>query len=764
MLLLWHDAFGSDDEQATEDELCARVLYYYEGLEDKTNKLQNLHLIQGLLAFVRTLNRNEALTTTTEWVPEWASVTLSRRRFFILEVEQRIFMALKDHRPGFEALVRELYGMFRLFHGSIESNLRLLPSVEASVEADTSLKKYTDGMEVLMDIDAVRKRLRKLQLVIDSQTDNKSVDDTNENEERKDIEIAVKTVEAELEALLAQSPLSLLQKKCAKFFPTLLQALDARNASGIVELQGLSYFPMDQHTFISLQSLINGLGNDFKLSDSSVDAEKVEKVALFFKGNHLWSSIETATVHLLYKFLRLREERGMTLIREDYNFNSDDSFSDSTPTKASELWMTNAYEDSYLPIWSSKLSYTECDVVAQGDSCYSRMRMAARSLHKQHPVSLSSFLSQVPSSRVPSSRDDKSLSTPVSIRRSSTSGLSQSGSPLFSPASLTHSEETQRNKTKKAILKSAIKARARSISYRNAGIMLKNGYFSKFLNSSQESPSETIWSPFVFPLNNQSSSTMPIAPREIVAVWHEEDLTMIMLLPCHKATLNSGNPAPSRFKSDTLRRLKEYLDDQQRFRNLAQLISTRYNTTFARKEEIVAWNYEATDFDFCASISTLQFFPPFLYINRVNLAFRMQNIPRLLKAKEIDLFPSPSKLLPYYFPASLLMLVNELHAELHRSTNSGDREICVRMRHAGWVLAKRSETSRRELYVFFDNRISSVNELAGRLLMTVLGLPMWFLTNVLSTLQNRCKFCCKSILEPSCFKTTAIATLLNYEL
>uniref|UniRef100_H3GR78 CCZ1/INTU/HSP4 first Longin domain-containing protein n=1 Tax=Phytophthora ramorum TaxID=164328 RepID=H3GR78_PHYRM len=83
-LFFFHEALGSDDEQAAEDELCARVLYSFE---DGDRLLQSLHLVQGLLAFVRGVQTNET-------TPQWASVTLSKRRFFILEVEPKIFMAL----------------------------------------------------------------------------------------------------------------------------------------------------------------------------------------------------------------------------------------------------------------------------------------------------------------------------------------------------------------------------------------------------------------------------------------------------------------------------------------------------------------------------------------------------------------------------------------------------------------------------------------------------------------------------------------------
>lgn len=112
MLLLWHEALGSDDEQAVEDELCARVLYSHEegGGRGEERLLQRLHLVQGLLTFVRMLRRSRGLQagegdddevkTSAQWTPEWASVMLSRRRFFVLEVEPQIFMALVGRVRG----------------------------------------------------------------------------------------------------------------------------------------------------------------------------------------------------------------------------------------------------------------------------------------------------------------------------------------------------------------------------------------------------------------------------------------------------------------------------------------------------------------------------------------------------------------------------------------------------------------------------------------------------------------------------------------
>ncbi|KAE9314016.1 hypothetical protein PF008_g19584 [Phytophthora fragariae] len=422
MLLLWHEALGSDDEQAAEDELCARVLYSREegGGHGEERLLQRLHLVQGLLTFVRMLRRsgglqaeeNDEVKTSAQWTPEWASVTLSRRRFFVLEVEPQIFMALgvrptveiKDHGPGYEALLREMYGMFRLFHGSIDSNLRLLPPapVRQSGAGDDGSGKSTDKSEI---------------------------------------------------------PLEIGQYK-----------------------------------------------------------------------------------------------DGMDLLM---------------------------------------------DIAA--------LQLANRT--------------RVPEPGVPSETD-------------------------------------------------------------------------------------AVWSPFIFPLDPSSSSSHGRRPDTDIAqaavhrvvVWHEGDLTIILIL---RTEADAAGAASKDLHAVTLERLENFLDGQQRFQSLAELVFTRYNATFAPEK----------------NVPNIHPLPPFLYINRINLAFRMQHVPRLLKSKEGDLFPVPVKMLAHYFPASTMAIVNELHAELHRCSSAGNREICVRTRHAGWVLAKKSETSHREMYVFFDSKISSVYELSDSLQM-----------------------------------------------
>ncbi|CAI5744194.1 unnamed protein product [Peronospora destructor] len=174
---------------------------------------------------------------------------------------------------------------------------------------------------------------------------------------------------------------------------------------------------------------------------------------------------------------------------------------------------------------------------------------------------------------------------------------------------------------------------------------------------------------------------------------------MVILLRLDETEHDSTGAVPTSLNADTIERLKDYLEEQQRFQTLAQLILSRYTATFAPQTNIPPLS-------------------PFLYINRVNLAFRMQQVPRLLKSKEDELFPVPDNLLVHYFPASTASLVNDLHAKLHELIIPGNREICVLTRHAGWVFAKKSETSHRELYVFIDTKVgSSLYDLSDSLQM-----------------------------------------------
>lgn len=94
-LLVWHEALGCDDEQASDAELLARVLFFHstsprsaEADASGDPSLHALRLVQALLAFTH------GLSSGAEADPKWLSVTLSRRRFYLQEVEPQIFMAL----------------------------------------------------------------------------------------------------------------------------------------------------------------------------------------------------------------------------------------------------------------------------------------------------------------------------------------------------------------------------------------------------------------------------------------------------------------------------------------------------------------------------------------------------------------------------------------------------------------------------------------------------------------------------------------------
>jgi hypothetical protein len=103
-LLVWHDELGSDDEQATDEERTARLLYAYlspdssrvaGAASDDAMQLQEargmhaLQFMEALVAFTRLLRRPSPIGS-----PQWLSAVLATRRFYIQEVEPHVFFAL----------------------------------------------------------------------------------------------------------------------------------------------------------------------------------------------------------------------------------------------------------------------------------------------------------------------------------------------------------------------------------------------------------------------------------------------------------------------------------------------------------------------------------------------------------------------------------------------------------------------------------------------------------------------------------------------
>lgn len=88
----------------------------------------------------------------------------------------------------------------------------------------------------------------------------------------------------------------------------------------------------------------------------------------------------------------------------------------------------------------------------------------------------------------------------------------------------------------------------------------------------------------------------------------------------------------------------------------------------------------------------------------------MRYVPRLIKTKEPDLFPLPTRLHAHYFPQHILDGLNGTHAMLQNGEN---QEICIKTAQDGWILGKYSASSRRELYALFDTKVASLVDLAG---------------------------------------------------
>ncbi|KAF1323537.1 putative myrosinase precursor, partial [Globisporangium splendens] len=696
-LLIWHEGLGSDDEQASQEELLARVLYSYSSSVSSSSKsrrsdddttpaaeessetdravLQSLHFVQGLLTFVRMIKRSNGSSKATgksedsdtsthkrsAKKAEWMSVTLSRRKFFIQEVEPQIYIALKEHRFIYKAIMRELYSLFRLFHGRITSILQQLPDTSSAKQVP-----FTDGMELLLVIQAARKRVRKLTISVESCHED-SEDQPRDNT-RNRLEEDLASAKAELRDLLELSPIAYLKKQCDTFFPTLLHALDVPHASSLHELIGMGDFPLDQLTLLSLQSFVNSLQLEL--------ADKVDSCAALYKGNLVWSSIERSTLQLLYRFLRLREENGMEIEQ-----------STDAALKHNGLWMADKYRDTFLPIWSSKTSYAECTII---NNARHHPRKGVRSLHKQAPAPLAAVVTDV-------------NSYPPSSSGGSSASIDGIGGCTLS--------------------KSGLKARIKSVSYRNTGMLMKNGYFAKTFELpvrsrgrgrfTEHEALEFVWMPPIFPLNDgegdeeKNSDAEPVAevhPRRAV-VWHESDLTMVILvkLASDEVTQVQDKDEQASVVLNVLSTVEDVIERLQ-LHELAKLIPVQYQNSSARGAS-------------SQRSSTTSSSPPFVYRNRANATSITRYVPRLLKPKEEDLFPLPLRLLAHYFPQQSLDLLNRLHSELQRcDARAENRDVCVKTLHDGWLLGKKSHTTQRELYAFFDTKVLSVADLSGALL------------------------------------------------
>lgn len=398
-------------------------------------------------------------------------------------------------------------------------------------------------MEQLLAIQATRKRLRKLEIAIESCIQQQSEE---ENDDHRVQDNALSRLEedktqsqTELDSLLALSPAKRLAERFDALFPALLHALDVSHASSLHELTGMGQFPVDASTFLSLQSFLNAFSLD--LSDT-VDAS-----AIFFKGNLLWSSMDASTLQLLYRFLRLREENGMETDLPSRNSSNKDG---------GGIWMNEKYRDTFLPVWSSKTSYAECTIV---NHARRHPRKAVRSLHKQTPSPLATIVTDA------------------------------NGTAHGNNSSSSHVSESDLANVR-ALSKSAIKARIKSASYRNTGLLMKNGYFAKTFELpiksrgrgkfSESEAVDFIWKPRIFvpsAVRGDSSSKVHQGDAEgqegrYAVLWHESDLSMLILVKAQqsKPAMDDKETDASQVL-DTLGGIEDTMD-RLKFHELAKLI------------------------------------------------------------------------------------------------------------------------------------------------------------------------------------------------
>lgn len=387
----------------------------------------------------------------------------------------------------------------------MHSNLRYL----APFDPAQDMPSYADGLELLLGIQTLRKRLRKLQISLEDCSAGSDDGKVQQDEIAQGLTEEQASLQRELDALTAMSPATRLQNKCDSFFPQLLRVMDLPHVSCLDELVDIAVFPMDAMVCLEAQSFINRLQLAFK--------QDVHASVLFFKGHLLWSTMQdTQSLRLIYELLRLREEHGMM-----FDVKPDDVRTQGT-NDATGFWMARKYQDTFRPVWASKDSYAECAMVSL---LAPHPREGVRSFHKQAlAVPLRTLLTEISAS---SSSD-----------ASSTSNAGDYG----------------------AEVRNRIKAREKSVSYRNTGFMLQSGHFAKSFEL--ENGDRAVWAPAIHPICAHDSGAKGTAKRALA--WHDSDLTLVVLLEA----------ASEQVSQATLRSIDEFLEMQQ-IQDLAAMLLSR---------------------------------------------------------------------------------------------------------------------------------------------------------------------------------------------
>lgn len=398
-------------------------------------------------------------------------------------------------------------------------------------------------MDVLLAIQAALKRARKLRQRIELARDAA---------ERDGLENELAEAEDEFRGLEEQSPVPRLRRLFGQLFPTMLETLEAQRPSFFSELHGFGYFPMDQPLFLDVQSFVSGL-------QMHLEGDGMDSCALFYRGNLLWTSEDLETVRGLYAFLRLREEAGMRGDQsEDAKSRHEDIDSEHVGERVEgNVWLEERYRDTFLPVWSSKTSYTECEIAG---TIANAARKAARSIHKLAPRSIAGLLGN------------------------------ESGSPLTA-SSRSKIELPTLDKPPPSLPE--LKARLNSVSFRNGGLLLQNGYYARPSElprpkrsygdlSSLDTTPEAVWNPVVFSLSTITSATMPdqkqrsTSPRRVI-MWHDSGLSILVFF--RSVDQLSDHQGVGLSKLD---KLADYLDANDRFSHVASLILSRYLDTVTR--------------------------------------------------------------------------------------------------------------------------------------------------------------------------------------
>ena len=156
-----HRGMGCDDESATDEEQAEKIMFFHPQSVDLNEQLSKINMVEGLIDFAEKFCVDPISTVVMQQYT-WAFLECEKNVWFIIAVDSQVntldtsgsaSLPIHIHQPNtyaMEALVRNMYDMYRTTHGSIQGGL----------------SNIDDGSGLLLidEVKKLRKRLRKIRI------------------------------------------------------------------------------------------------------------------------------------------------------------------------------------------------------------------------------------------------------------------------------------------------------------------------------------------------------------------------------------------------------------------------------------------------------------------------------------------------------------------------------------------------------------------------------------------------------------------------